>query len=116
MREVASSVDELLATATWRGPMDKHVDSLSGSSFERAVVDGQACVVKHVGYHLDWLARALGDTDCWALTLWRTGLLDALPDRLDHTGIIEGVYLARLHQPPPDAPSRVTNLVFTGSL
>jgi hypothetical protein len=85
MRDVASSVDELLATATWRGPMDKHVDSLSGSSFERAIVDGQACVVKHIGYHLDWLARALGDTDCWALTLWRTGLLDALPDCLDHT-------------------------------
>lgn len=47
MRDVASSVDELLAGATWRGPMDKHVDSLSGSSFERAIVDGQACVVKH---------------------------------------------------------------------
>src|SRR3982750_3738580 len=84
-RPVAGSVDELLAVAAWRGPMDKHVDSLSGSSFERAVVDGQPCVVKHTGYELDWLARALGDRDCWALTLWRTGLLDALPDCLDHT-------------------------------
>jgi hypothetical protein len=84
-RPVAGSVDELLAAATWRGPMDKHVDSLSGSSFERAVIDGQACVVKHIGYDLDWLARALGDRDCWALTLWRAGLLDALPRSLDHT-------------------------------
>ena len=84
-RPVAGSVDELLAGATGRAPMDKHVDSLSGSGFERATVDGRACVVKHTGYHLDWLARALGDRDCWALTMWRTGLLDALPDRIDHT-------------------------------
>lgn len=85
MREVAGSVEELLAGATGRAPMDKHVDSLSGSPFERAVVDGQPCVVKHIGYHLDWVARAVGDRDCFALTLWRTGLLDALPDCLDHT-------------------------------
>jgi Phosphotransferase enzyme family len=65
--------------------MDKRVDSLSGSAFERAVVDGEQCVVKHIGYDLDWLARALGDRDCWALTMWRTGLLDALPDHIDHT-------------------------------
>lgn len=84
-RPVAGSVDELLAGATGRAPMDKHVDSLSGSGFERATVDGQPCVVKHIGYHLDWLARALGDRDCWALTLWRAGLLDALPECIDHT-------------------------------
>jgi Phosphotransferase enzyme family len=84
-RPVAGSVDELLAGATGRAPMDKHVDSLSGSGFERATVDGRTCVVKHTGYHLDWLARALGDRDCWALTMWRTGLLDALPDGIDHT-------------------------------
>jgi hypothetical protein len=84
-RPVARSVDELLAGATGRAPMDKHVDSLSGSGFERVTVDGHACVVKHTGYHLDWLARALGDRECWALTMWRTGLLHALPDRIDHT-------------------------------
>lgn len=65
--------------------MDKHVDSLSGSQFERVVVGGQACVVKFMGYEHDWLARALGDRDCWALTLWRSGLLDALPPCIDHT-------------------------------
>ena len=85
MGHVAASVEELLAGATGRGRMDKHVDSLSGSSFERATVDGQPCVVKHLGYHLDWVARAVGDRDCFALTLWRTGLLDTLPGCLDHT-------------------------------
>jgi hypothetical protein len=67
--------------------MDKHVDSLSGSRFERVLVDGQPCVVKFLGYEQDWLARALGDTECWALTMWRTGLLDALPECIDHTVI-----------------------------
>jgi hypothetical protein len=84
-RDVAGSADELLAGAQWRGPMEKHVDSLSGSSFERAVIDGQPHVVKHIGYAVDWLARALGDRDCWALSLFRAGLLDALPDCIDHT-------------------------------
>ena len=84
-RPVATSVEELLAEADWRGPMDKHVDSLSGSRFERAIIGGESYVLKHQGYELDWLARALGDRDCWALTVWRTGLLDALPRCLDHT-------------------------------
>ena len=84
-RPVAASIDELLARASSRGTMDKHEDSLSGSGFERAVVDGVDCVVKHAGYSVDWLARALGDTDCFALTVWRTGLMDALPGCIDHT-------------------------------
>jgi hypothetical protein len=102
VRPVAGSADELLAGADWRGPMDKHEDSLSGSPFERAIIDGRPYVVKHIGYDLDWLARALGDRDCWALTMWRTGLLDALPDCLDHT--IAGV----AHDP---ATGRVTLLL-----
>jgi Phosphotransferase enzyme family len=84
-RPVAASTDELLAHASWRGPMEKHVDSLSGSPFERAVIDGEPYVVKHIGYDLDWLARALGDRSCFALVMWRSGLLDALPPEIDHT-------------------------------
>jgi hypothetical protein len=86
---VASSVDELFAgvagTVDAVGPMDKHADSLSGSSFERAVIDGRSYIVKRIGYDIDWLARALGDRDCFALTLRRTGLLQALPDTIDHS-------------------------------
>jgi hypothetical protein len=77
--------NELLATASWRGPMDKHVDSLSGSSFERVVIDGEPFVVKYLGHERDWVARALGDRDCWTWTLWHSGLLAALPDCIDHT-------------------------------
>ena len=90
---VAASVDELLAGASSRGPMDKHVDSLSGSAFERVVIGGQPYILKHIGYDLDWLARALGDRDCFALTMWRTGLLHALPPTIDHA--IVGVAYAR---------------------
>jgi hypothetical protein len=84
-RPVADSVAELLAGARGRADMDKHVDSLSGSRFERVTVDGQWCVVKYTGHDLDWLARALGDRHCWALAVWRAGLLDALPSCIDHT-------------------------------
>jgi hypothetical protein len=84
-RPVAGSVAELLGAAQDRVELDKHVDSLSGSRFERVIVDGRRCVLKYLGLEHDWLARALGDRDCWALTLWRTGLLDALPECIDHT-------------------------------
>ena len=82
---VAGSVSELLARASARHRMDKHVDSLSGSVFERVVIDGAPYVVKYVGYDADWLARALDDRDCLVLKLWRAGLLAALPDCIDHT-------------------------------
>src|SRR5205823_8735903 len=82
---VFGAVDELLAGAELRQPMDKTVDSLSGSAFERVVMDGERHVVKYLGHDTDWLARALGDRDCFALTLWRAGLLAALPGSIDHT-------------------------------
>lgn len=90
---VAASVEELLAGASSREPMGKTVDSLSGSPFERVVIDGRRYVVKYLGYDLDWLARALGDRDCFVLTLWRDGLLAALPSCVDHT--IVGVAAVR---------------------
>lgn len=84
MRDVFDSVDAMLAGAV-REPLAKGKDSLSGSPFERAVVDGQGYVVKYVGYELDWLARALDDRDCFVRTLWRSGTLDELPPQIDHT-------------------------------
>jgi hypothetical protein len=78
-------VAQLLSAAQGRAEMDKHVDSLSGSRFERVTADGQPCVVKYLGVADDWLARALDDEECFALTMWRSGLLDALPAGIDHT-------------------------------
>lgn len=84
-RMVHPTVEQMLAGASLREPMDKHVDSLSGSAFERVVLDGQRYLVKYVGVSVDWLARALDDRDCFVRTLWRNGLLDQLPNTIDHT-------------------------------
>lgn len=84
-RPVAGSVSELLAGAELREPMDKAAESLSGSPFERVVIGGQPYVLKHLALDLDWIMRVTDDTDCRALTLWRTGLLDQVPGSIDHT-------------------------------
>ena len=82
MRAVKPSIDALLAGATSREPM-KTADSLSSAAFERVVIDGQPYVVKHLSTASDWIMRATGDVACRPLWVWRTGLLDALPDCLD---------------------------------
>jgi hypothetical protein len=83
-RAVAGSIDELLAKATSRTPMDKTADSKSGSTFERVEIGGEPFILKHLHVHDDWLARATGDLACRPLLVWRSGLLDALPDCIDH--------------------------------
>ena len=83
-RPVAGSIDELLADATARVPMDKTADSKSGSTFERVTIGGEPFVLKHLHVHDDWLARATGDLACRPLQVWRSGLLDRLPDCIDH--------------------------------
>lgn len=75
---------ELLDRATSREPM-KTADSLSSSAFERVVIDGEPHVVKYLSWDTDWIARSTEDTHCRALQLWTSGLLDTLPDVLDHT-------------------------------
>jgi hypothetical protein len=82
LRQVKPSVDALLAGATSREPM-KTADSLSSASFERVVIDGQPYVAKHLSIGSDWIMRATGDVACRPLWVWRTGILDALPDCLD---------------------------------
>ena len=81
--------------------MGKHVDSLSGSSFERVVVDGGAelLIIKHISAALDWLMRVLRDgvqgAPPRALTVWREGLVSAMPSELDTT--IVGMAYDRKH-------------------
>ena len=81
---VAASVDELLEGATLREHMGKSSDSLSGSTFERALIDGRPFVVKHMHVDDDWIARATGDLYCRPVIAWRSGLLHALPPSIDH--------------------------------
>ncbi len=91
---VYGHIDELLDTYCdghgWTiGPLDKHVDSLSGSSFERVVVgDGaETLIVKHIAAEFDWLMRVLGDGAPGhaprALIVWQEGYLAAMPTVID---------------------------------
>jgi hypothetical protein len=91
-RPVASSVDELLAGATDRQPMAT-ADSKSGARFERVVIDGEPHVVKYLHVDDDWIMRSTGDLGCRPLTVWRCGLLDEVPDCIDHAvvGAAEGL-------------------------
>jgi hypothetical protein len=82
-RPVADSVDELLANATDRRPF-RHSDSKSGSAFEQVVVDGDTLVLKHVHVDRDWTMRFSGDVGCHPVQVWAAGLMDVLPDRIDH--------------------------------
>jgi hypothetical protein len=94
-RPVASSVDELLAGAAHRESMDKHAESLSGSPFELVIIDGERYVLKYLSIELDWIMRATGDYACRALTMWRSGLLEALPGSFDHTVVAVSYDAAR---------------------
>jgi Phosphotransferase enzyme family len=81
---VAESLEELLAGASLREPMNKTSDSLSGSTFERVIIDGDKFVVKHLHVDDDWVARATGDLRCRPLLTWRAGILQQLPSTIDH--------------------------------
>ena len=82
-RPVLSSVDELLAGATDRTAFLTS-DSKSGSAFERVVIDGQPLIVKHIHIDDDWTMRFNGDVGCNPVQVWQAGLMDVLPDRIDH--------------------------------
>jgi hypothetical protein len=93
-RPVHDSLDELIDTLAGgrpvsREPFAKNADSLSGSPFAALRIDDQRYIIKYMSPADDWLARALGDgaegREPWALVAWRTGLLDRLPEDIDHT-------------------------------
>ncbi len=83
-RPIAGSVEELIADATSRAPMTA-ADSKSGATFERVEIAGDPYVLKHVSPDRDWIARACGDVGPWTVRVWSSGLLDRVPDDIDHT-------------------------------
>lgn len=86
-RRVVPAAD-LLSGVGRRVPLSPF-DGRSQVPMERVEIDGAWHVVKHQSPQTDWVMRATGDDRCRVRTMWETGLLDALPDCLDHT--IEGV-------------------------
>jgi hypothetical protein len=81
-RPVLESVAELFAGASHRERMP--VAGPTIAPFERVVIEERPYVVKYLSWETDWLARASEDRQCRPLLMWRTGLLDLLPDRFDH--------------------------------
>jgi hypothetical protein len=100
-RPVAASTDELLVGATARQVLQSG-DSKSGALIERVVIDGDAFVAKRLCAAEDWTMRGSGDLCGRTLLLWRHGLLDRLPDVVDHTVV------AVAHDPA----TRVTTLLM----
>ena len=82
-RPVLSSVEELLADATSRTPF-LHSDSKSGSGFERVEIKGEPHIVKYVHIDDDWTMRFCGDVGCKPLQVWASGLMDVLPEHIEH--------------------------------
>jgi hypothetical protein len=81
---IAESVDRLLEGAEQREAW-KTADSLSGSHFERVVINGVPLIVKYISVDDDWIMRATGDLSARQLTLVASGVLDSLPASIDHT-------------------------------
>ncbi|MGH3785037.1 MAG: phosphotransferase family protein [Pseudonocardiaceae bacterium] len=82
-RPVAASIEDLLGGEVTREPL-RRADSKSEVLFERVVIDGRPYVLKHLHCDGDWIARGTGDLTCRPLVLWRGGILDMLPECLDH--------------------------------
>jgi hypothetical protein len=75
---VATSVEELLAGATDRAPLDG--PGKSGALLERVTIDGAPYVVKHLDHDADWTLRVAGIPGSATVELWRRGVLAELPD------------------------------------
>jgi hypothetical protein len=81
-REVASSIEELLADATHRRRF-RHEDGKSGAPMEHVIIDGEPYVVKYLHPDDDWIMRAYGDLRCAAVRAFCSGLMDAMPPCID---------------------------------
>jgi len=59
----------------------------SGNPRERVRLrDGRELLCKHVSPEWDWISRATGDRGR-ALSMWRTGVFDRVPDSVEHTTV-----------------------------
>ena len=48
------------------------------------MIDGEALVIKHLHPDDDWTMRGFGDLACRPVEVWASGVLDAVPDCVDH--------------------------------
>jgi hypothetical protein len=84
--DVAGSIDELVAGASSREPMES-TDSKSGAQFERVVIGGERFVLKHVDTASDWIMRQTGDIGLCPVIAWERGIVDLAPSCIDHATV-----------------------------
>jgi hypothetical protein len=91
-RPVASSIEELIGDASHREPFFVS-DSKSGSTFERVDIGGESFILKVVHVDEDWTMRFNGDIGCKPAQVWQAGLMDVVPERIDHAvvGVAAGL-------------------------
>jgi hypothetical protein len=77
------SLDDLLGEATSRQEWFPE-DTKSGARFERLVIGGEPYVLKYQDGRDDWLMRATDDQGDRYVRLWESGLLDRMPNVIDH--------------------------------
>lgn len=80
-RPVLDSVEELVAGATDRRPLEG--PGKSGARLERLTIDGQEYVLKLLDQEADWTLRAAGVPGSASVLLWRRGVFDDLPACFD---------------------------------
>ncbi len=98
MVRVVADIESVLVGATDREALTS-VDSTSGATFERVVIDGQRYVVKHLDAAHDWTMRGVGDLVGATITLAQRGLLDRLPACID-----QPIVAVALADAPPGRP------------
>lgn len=59
----------------------------SSATLERIYIDGEPHIVKRWSYSSDWLAQANRDENGAAARLWASGLMDDLPECIDHATV-----------------------------
>ena len=80
---------ELESQVVHRAPIDGHVGK-SGAALERwLLADGSRVVVKRIRPASDLLGRLTGDDSVREYAVWARGLLDHLPDGVEHA-VLEG--------------------------
>jgi hypothetical protein len=85
----ASTLSARLAGAESRQPWIPD-DTKSGARFERVTIAGTPYVLKYQDPADDWLLRAAGDPGIRYVRLWEFGLLDRMPDVIDHAVVDAG--------------------------
>jgi hypothetical protein len=82
-REVAESLDELLAGAGPRSPYATQ-ERRSEATFESVEIDGEPFVLKFLHRDDDFVMRSTGDPGSRVLKAYAAGLYGAAPDFVDH--------------------------------